>query len=152
MQQNLPPKMQNNLGWEGWMWRDCSSSQIRSNIATFFFFLIYILSYPLIFLYTELIYHRKTTKIEDHNKLPGTTWQDSLIKVCFLLYQPWRCHHRYQHVWPEMESCLNTGLVYCPHCQEFVSRSTFRRHQLLWVEKKRKQNNIYKIVSLLFKR
>ena len=36
------------------------------------------------------------------------------------------------------ESCGNTGLVYCPHSQEFVSRSTFRRHQLLWVERKRK--------------
>ena len=38
-----------------------------------------------------------------------------------------------------MDSCGKTGLVYCPHCQEFVTRSTFRRHQLLRVESKRKR-------------
>ena len=32
MQQNLPPKMQNNLGWKGWMWRDCSSSQVSCTV------------------------------------------------------------------------------------------------------------------------
>lgn len=133
--------MQNNLGWEDWMSKDCSSSQFDKTSHHPFFFFIYILRYAtlLIFLYTQLMYHMKRTKIEEYNKLPGTPWrQDSWINVCCLLYQQWRRHHRNHHVRLEMESCGNTGLVYSPHCQEFVSRSTFRRHQLLWVERKRK--------------
>ena len=85
------------------------------------------------------MYHMKRTKIEEYNKLPGTPWrQDSWINVCCLLHQQWRRHHRNHHVRLEMESCGNIGLVYSPHCQEVFSRSTFRRHQLLWVERKRK--------------
>ena len=55
------------------MSKDCSSSQFdKTSHHPFFFFFIYILRYPLIFLYTHLMYHMKRTKIEEYNKLPGT--------------------------------------------------------------------------------
>ena len=53
------------------MSKDCSSSQFDKTSHHPFFFFIYILHYPLIFLYTQLMYHMKRTKIEEYNKLQG---------------------------------------------------------------------------------